>query len=311
MTTFSHIPVMPGVTVDLLNVGTGKTYIDCTLGGGGHSGEILKRLNGCGMLYGIDRDAEAISAAGEALQIYKNFRPVKGNYSDILELMSENGVNNVDGILYDLGVSSHQLDSNERGFSYHNEAPLDMRMDVTSGITAQTVVNTYAENELIKIIREYGEERYASRIARRIIREREIQPIKTTLKLAQIIKQATPIDKRYEGKHPARRTFQAIRIEVNGEIEKLEGALRDAKSLLNKGGRMVVITFHSLEDRIVKQLFREWENPCTCDPKAPVCICGKQPEVKILTRKPVVASEQEQNENPRSRSAKVRAIEKL
>lgn len=311
MTTFRHIPVMLGVTVDLLNVSKGKTYIDCTLGGGGHSGEILKRLNGDGMLYGIDRDAQAISAAREALKGYENFCAVKGNYCDIVQLMREKGVRSAGGILFDLGVSSHQLDSIERGFSYHYEAPLDMRMDASSGITAETVVNTYAENELVKIIRDYGEERYAVRIAHRIVREREKQPIQTTLELAEIIKKATPIDKRYEGKHPARRTFQAIRIEVNGEIEKLEGALTDAKSLLNKGGRMVVITFHSLEDRIVKRLFREWENPCTCDPKAPICVCGKRPEAKTLTRKPIVADESEQNENQRSRSAKIRAIEKL
>jgi 16S rRNA (cytosine1402-N4)-methyltransferase len=226
-------------------------------------------------------------------------------------LLLQQGVTSADGILLDLGVSSHQLNAPERGFSYHNEAPLDMRMDTSAPFAAFDVVNTYPAAELARILREYGEERFANRIASAIVRARDNGPIQTTTQLAEVVRLATPPANRWEGQHPARRSFQAIRIEVNGELSGLRQAIEDAVRLLNPGGRLCVITFHSLEDRIVKQLFRELETPCTCPPKAPICICGKKPVVRILTKKPLIAEQDELDENTRSRSAKLRAIEKL
>ncbi|MDD3921295.1 MAG: 16S rRNA (cytosine(1402)-N(4))-methyltransferase RsmH, partial [Eubacteriales bacterium] len=262
--------------------------------------------------FGIDRDGEAIREAENRLQPYGDaFTAVRGNFFNMKELLFEKGVTAVDGVLLDLGVSSHQLDAPERGFSYHEQAPLDMRMDDRAALSAYDVVNGYSVEELTRVIREYGEERFAYRVANAIAREREATPIKTTTALAEIIKSAIPAANRREGPHPARRTFQALRIEVNGELDGLAKALKSAETLLAPGGRLAVITFHSLEDRIVKQTFRELEHPCTCPPKAPVCVCGKVATSRILTKKPLIPSSEEEQNNPRARSAKLRGIEKL
>ncbi|MDL2234540.1 16S rRNA (cytosine(1402)-N(4))-methyltransferase RsmH [Christensenellaceae bacterium OttesenSCG-928-L17] len=307
-----HAPIMVEEVLALLQVERGGVYVDGTLGGGGHAEAILRNLSEDAKLIGIDRDGEAIQEASERLKGYgSRFQAIRGNFFEIKRLLAGIGISRVDGILLDLGVSSHQLDAAERGFSYHQEAPLDMRMDKDAAVSAHDIVHGYTREELTRIIRDYGEERYAGRIAGAIVRAREAGEIQTTTALAEIIRKATPPDKRWEGQHPARRTFQAIRIEVNGELAGLEQALRDAHSLLNPGGRLAVITFHSLEDRIVKQLFREFENPCICPPKSPVCVCGRKPSGKIRTKKPLTATEQEQMENPRARSAKLRAIEKI
>lgn len=307
-----HAPIMVGEVLALLEPSRGGIFVDGTLGGGGHAEAVLKQLPQGGRLIGIDRDADAIAEASKRLLPYgEAFRAVRGNFFDMRGLLAALEIDRVDGILLDLGVSSHQLDAADRGFSYHMEAPLDMRMDESATLSAHTVVNTYSFEELARILREYGEERYAGRIASAIIKRREQSPIESTTQLAEVVRLATPPAKRWEGQHPARRSFQAIRIEVNGELAGLEQALRDAHGLLAQGGRLAVITFHSLEDRIVKQLFREWEHPCACPPKAPVCTCGKVPSARILNRKPLVAAEQEQQENSRARSAKLRAIEKI
>ncbi|MDL2258201.1 16S rRNA (cytosine(1402)-N(4))-methyltransferase RsmH [Eubacteriales bacterium OttesenSCG-928-K08] len=311
MSTY-HTPIMAQEVLDLLLPERGGTFADGTLGGTGHAQLVLERLPKGSKLYGIDRDGDAIQNAQETLRAYADsFVAIRGNFFNMKELLQKEGVSAIDGALLDLGVSSHQLDEAERGFSYHQEAPLDMRMDTSASFSAYDVVNGYETQELAKIIREYGEERYAGRIAGAIVRERELQPIKTTTRLSEIVCKATPPDKRFAGQHPARRTFQAIRIEVNGELAGLENAIREIQSILRPGGRFCIITFHSLEDRIVKQLFKEWESPCVCPPKSPVCVCGKVPTAKILTKKPLIASEQEQADNPRARSAKLRAIEKL
>ena len=306
-----HAPIMVEEVLTLLAPGRGGVFVDGTLGGGGHAEAVLNMLPSGSRLFGIDRDGEAIAEASKRLSTFGDrFRALRGNFFDMTRLLKEQGIEKVDGILMDLGVSSHQLDAPERGFSYHNEAPLDMRMDETAGFTAYDVVNTYPAERLARILREYGEERYAMRIANAIVRERQKAPVSSTTRLAEIVRMATPAQNRWEGQHPARRAFQAIRIEVNGELEGLEKALDDAVGLLNPDGRLCVITFHSLEDRIAKQTFKTLENPCTCPPKAPICTCNKKPVVRILTRKPVVAGEEELKENARSRSAKLRAIEK-
>lgn len=312
MSSGYHAPIMVSEILSLLEPERGGIFIDGTLGGGGHAQAVLERLPAGGRLYGIDRDADAIAEATRRLTHFSDvFTAIRGNFFDMKTLLLQRDIPAVDGILLDLGVSSHQLDAPERGFSYHNEAPLDMRMDTSAPLTAYDVVNTYPAPELARIFREYGEERFAGRIASTIVRQRANGPICSTIQLAEIIKMATPAANRWEGQHPARRSFQAIRIEVNGELSGLRQALADAVELLDAGGRLCVITFHSLEDRIAKQLFRELENPCTCPPKAPICICGKKPIVRILTKKPVTAQQQELEENARSRSAKLRAIEKL
>jgi len=309
--TAYHAPIMVDEVLSLLGPRRGGVYVDGTLGGGGHAEAVLKALPAGGRLYGIDRDAEAVAEASERLAAFQNsFTAVKGNFFDMRSLLHGKGIDAVDGILLDLGVSSHQLDAAGRGFSYHNEAPLDMRMDGSAPLSAYEVVNGYPAEELTRILREYGEERFAFRIASAIVREREREPIRSTTRLAEIVKAATPPDKRYLGQHPARRTFQAIRIEVNGELAGLGQALLDAVDLLKPGGRICVITFHSLEDVIVKQTFKTLENPCTCPPKAPVCTCGKLPVVRILTKKPITAGEEELAANNRARSAKLRAAEK-
>lgn len=309
--TAYHAPIMVEEVLSLLAPGRGGVYVDGTLGGGGHSEAILRLLPPGGRLYGIDRDAEAIAEASARLASFDSFTAIKGNFFNMRSLLGEKGVAAVDGILLDLGVSSHQINEASRGFSYHNEAPLDMRMDTTAPLSAYDVVNTYPVETLARILREYGEERYSFRIASAIVREREKEPIRTTTRLAEIVKYATPPDKRYQGQHPARRAFQAVRIEVNSELAGLREALEDAMALLNPGGRLCVITFHSLEDFIAKDLFRTMEHPCTCPPKSPVCICGKTPVVRVLTRKPILPGPDELEANTRSHSAKLRAAEKL
>ena len=311
MTQFHHVPIMLSEVMELLRPERGGLFVDGTLGGGGHSEGILSRLS-YGRLYGIDRDGNAIAAASARLAPFGDkFKAIRGNFFDMKELLMAEGVSGVDGILLDLGVSSHQLDTPERGFSYHEDAPLDMRMDDRAALSAYDVVNGYGVEELAGIIKDYGEERFAFRVANAIVREREKQPINSTVQLAEIIKSAIPAANRREGPHPARRTFQAIRIEVNGELAELGRAIEDAHDLLNPGGILAVITFHSLEDRIVKQAFKKFENPCTCDPRAPMCTCGKVPTAKILTKKPLVPSDKELEINPRSRSSKLRVIQKL
>lgn len=304
-----HIPIMLEQVVNLLEPERGGVFVDGTLGGGGHARALLERLPAGSRLFGIDRDTDALSAAGRKLtQFGDSFTPIHGNFFHMRELLKAYGVLRIDGALLDLGVSSYQLDTPERGFSYHDDAPLDMRMDLSSQFNAYDVINGYEERELAAIIRDYGEERFAGRIARAVARERNKRPIQSTCELAQIIKAAIPAANRREGPHPARRTFQAVRIEVNGELKGLGEAVTDAARLLSPGGVLAVITFHSLEDRIVKQAFRTMENPCICSPKAPVCVCGRKSEARVLTKKPLTATERELRDNPRSRSAKLRAI---
>ena len=309
MCEFSHVTVLANETVDLINVRPGGLYVDFTLGGGGHTGLMLSR--GAAVI-GIDRDASAIEACRERFKAYgEKFIPVHDNFRNIENILHKAGFGRPDGIVADLGVSSPQLDKPERGFSYMHDAPLDMRMDPTGGITARDVVNGYSEDELFRVISQYGEERWASRIAKFIDRRRRLRPIETTFELVDIIKAAVPAGARKDGPHPAKRTFQAIRIEVNGELDILEGAVKDGVSALKKGGRMAVITFHSLEDRIVKSAFAQLEKGCTCPSDFPVCVCGKKPQVRVLTRKPIVPSERELAVNPRARSSKLRAAEKI
>lgn len=306
---FKHIPVMLEPCMELLGLDRHPdgVFVDGTLGGGGHTQEILSRTRG--KVLGIDRDWEALRAAGERLAPFGDrFVPLHGNYANIASLLHEAGYDSMDGMLMDLGVSSYQLDNPERGFSFHTDAPLDMRMDQTAPLTAEIVLNTYSEKELARIISLYGEEKWAVRIAKFIVAAR---PLHTTMDLVRVIDAAVPAAERRKVSHPARRTFQAIRIEVNSELSLLEPALRDAVSCLKPGGRLVVITFHSLEDRIVKQTFHNLQYPCTCPPKAPVCICGKKPQGFVVTRKPVLPTKEECEINPRSHSAKVRAFEKI
>jgi len=309
---FSHIPVLLNETLEFLAPERGGIFVDGTLGGGGHAEAVLTRLPQTGRLIGIDRDWEAVHAAGDRLSSFGDrFTALHGNFFEMKALLSEIGVSEVNGILLDLGVSSHQLDTQERGFSYKTDAPLDMRMDQGARLSAKDIVNTYAESELARIFFAYGEERFSRRIAEKICRAREQYPIETTLQLAQIVREAIPGKYRNEPQHPARRMFQALRIEVNSELAGLDQAVEQACDLLQKGGRLCIITFHSLEDRIVKQAFRRFENPCTCPPSAPICICGKTPKAKILTKKPLTASAEEEAQNSRSTSAKLRCIEKI
>ena len=292
--------------IEYLNIQPNGIYLDGTLGGAGHSSEILKRLED-GLLIGMDLDDVALEYSKEKLEaIGGNFALAKGNFSNIKVLLDELEIDGLDGVLLDLGVSSYQLDTPERGFSYHEDAPLDMRMDQKQSLTAKTIVNTYSQEKLEQIIKEYGEERWAKRIAEFIV---EFRPIDTTLELVDVIKKAVPAGAR-DDKHPAKRTFQALRIAVNGELDSIEKTIKDAVSVLNPGGRLVILTFHSLEDRIVKQTFKELERDCICPPEFPVCTCDKQKEVKILTRKPILPSYKELQFNNRSHSAKLRAVEK-
>lgn len=306
---FHHISVLLNECIDNLNIRPDGIYVDGTMGGGGHSLEIAKRLT-TGRLICIDQDPNAHEAAGKRLAEYKDrITFVRDNFGNIANILDSLGIEKIDGMLLDIGVSSHQLDEAERGFSYQQDAPLDMRMNPDRPFSAYDVVNGYDEDELDRVIFTYGEERWARRIAQFIVKEREAKPIETTGELVDIIKKAVPKGARKDGPHPAKRTFQAIRIEVNGELEVLQRAIDDVAARLAVGGRLCIITFHSLEDRIVKEAFRKQENPCICPPQFPVCVCGKKPLGRVITRKPILPSKEELEENPRSRSAKLRVLE--
>lgn len=308
---FRHKSVLLNETVDNLNVRPGGIYVDGTLGGGGHSYEIARRLQGEGRLIGIDQDEDAIKAAGQRLEEFGDLVTiVRDNYCNIKAVLDSLNIEKVDGIMLDLGVSSYQLDTAQRGFSYMEDAPLDMRMDKRQQITAEDIVNDYSEMELFHIIRDYGEDKFAKNIAKHIVREREKKHIRTTLELAEIIKGAIPMKVRVNGGHPAKRTFQAIRIELNKELEVLKNSIDTMIDLLNEDGRLCIITFHSLEDRIVKTGFRRNENPCTCPPDFPVCVCGNVSKGKVITRKPILPSDDEIEENKRSKSSKLRVFER-
>jgi len=308
---FSHKPVMLNEVITMLNIKNGGVYVDGTLGGGGHSEAILSHSSPDGKLIGIDRDTDAIAAASLRLAQYKDRTTfVHSNFNEINKVLEDLGIEKIDGCLLDLGVSSYHLDTPARGFSYNHNAPLDMRMDRAQYLSAHNILNEYSEKELSRIIRDYGEEQWAARIAQYIVLERQHGAINTTGELVEIIKKAIPIRARRTGPHPAKRTFQAIRIEVNDELTILEKTVRDICNKLNSGGRLCVITFHSLEDRIIKRVMQNLANPCDCPPKAPMCICGKKPQVKLLS-KAVTPSEEEIEENSRCKSAKLRTMEKL
>ncbi len=311
MSNPKHISVLLDECIENLNIKPDGIYVDGTLGMGGHSEQILKRLT-TGRLIGIDRDESAIARAGERLKEYSHkLTLVHSNFCDVATVLDDLGIDGVDGMLFDLGVSSPQLDESERGFSYMNDAPLDMRMDNTSALTAWNVVNEWAEDELVRILRDYGEERFARRIAGRIVEHRSEKPIETTLELVDIIKSAMPAAALREKQHPAKRSFQAIRIAVNDELGAVEQMMKTAPDKLNKGGRLCVISFHSLEDRIVKTSIAARENGCTCPREAPICVCGFVQTLKSVHRKPIIPGEEELKENPRSRSAKLRVAEKV
>lgn len=309
---FQHEPVLLQETLQWMNVQKNGVYCDGTLGGGGHSEAILRASDGTAVLYGIDRDETAIRAATERLRCFSGFHAIQGNFHDGKELLREAGADALDGVLLDLGVSSPQLDTPERGFSYHTDAPLDMRMDRSTGRTAAEFLNTESEAEIARVIRDYGEEKWAVRIARMICEHREKKPMKTTFDLVEAVDAAIPkaVRRRDDG-HPARRTFQAVRIAVNDELAPLEQALKDFTDCLKPGGRICVITFHSLEDRIVKNCFRSLEHPCICPPKAPICTCGRKPSLKVLAGGAVAPTAEETERNPRARSAKLRVAEKV
>ena len=308
---FSHYSVMLPQCMEGLNIKPDGIYVDGTLGGGGHSYEICKRLSDKGRLIGIDQDEDAIAAATKRLADFKDqVTIVRSNYEAMKDVLHDLGIERVNGITLDLGVSSYQLDAAERGFSYREDAPLDMRMDNRQEVTAATVVNEYTESELFQVIRKYGEDKFAKNIAKHIVAAREKKPIATTGELTEIIRGAIPMKIQATGGHPAKRTFQAIRIELNKELDVLRDSLDGMIDLLNDGGRICIITFHSLEDRIVKTIFRKNENPCTCPPDFPVCVCGKKSKGQVITRKPILPSEEEMEENPRSKSAKLRIFER-
>lgn len=307
---YKHKSVLLDESIDGLCIKPDGIYVDATLGGGGHTYEILKRATQ-GKVIGIDQDDYAIERAKEKLKDYNNFIPVKNNFSNIKEILNELNIDKIDGIIFDLGVSSFQLDIPERGFSYNYDMPLDMRMDKNQTTTARYIVNGYEEQELSRILWEYGEEKWAARIAKFIVQEREHEFIETTGQLVTIIKKAIPKQVRQEGSHPAKRTFQAIRIEVNRELEILENTIKDAVESLNPGGRICVITFHSLEDRIIKNAFTDLYKDCICPPEFPKCICDHRRKLKIITRKPIVPSNEELDENRRAHSAKLRIGERV
>ena len=308
---FKHTSVLLQETVDGLKVKPDGIYVDGTLGGGGHSYEICKRLGAKGSIVGIDQDAAAIEAAGNRLKDFgEKVTIVRSNYCDMKSRLQELGIYKVDGIVLDLGVSSYQLDTAERGFSYREDAPLDMRMDTRQPMTARDIVNDYSQKELCRVIRDYGEDKFAANIAKHIVMARSKAPIETTGQLTEVIRAAIPMKYQKKSGHPAKRTFQAIRIELNRELEVLRDSLDDMIDLLNPGGRLCIITFHSLEDRIVKSAFRKNENPCTCPPDFPVCVCGKVSKGSIVTRKPILPSEEELEYNSRSKSAKLRIFER-
>lgn len=310
---FSHVSVLAAEVIEALAPERGGIFVDCTAGGGGHSFEIAKRLPEGSRLICLDRDDDAIEACSKRLAPYSDkVTIVKSNFRNIASALDMLGIEKIDGVMWDLGVSSHQLDEGERGFSYSKEAPLDMRMDRTEAKSAYDVVNFESAEYLTKIIRDYGEERFAGRIASAICDRRNTKPIETTLELADIVTKAIPAAVRMkEAQNPARRTFQAIRIEVNGELDAIEPSIRDATDRLKSGGRLAVITFHSLEDRITKEAFKNLSTGCTCPPEFPICVCNKKPTVKLLSKKPIIPCQKEQDENPRSRSAKLRTAEKI
>lgn len=309
---FNHKSVLLNETIENLNIKPEGIYVDGTLGGGGHSYEIAKRLNGKGRLIGIDQDKEAIMAATQRLEEFKDkVSIVKSNYCNMGQVLRELGISKVDGIILDLGVSSYQLDTPQRGFSYNEDAPLDMRMDTDNPLTAKDIVNGYSIDELTKIIKDYGEDRFARNIAKHIVSAREKAPINTTFELNEIIKAAIPAKVRQTGGHPSKRTFQAIRIELNRELDVLKDTLEQMIDLLNPEGRICIITFHSLEDRIVKTIFKDMENPCVCPPQFPVCVCGKESKGNVVTRKPIIPSLEELEYNKRSKSSKLRVFERV
>ena len=308
---FKHTSVLLEETVDGLNIKPDGIYVDGTLGGGGHAYEVCSRLGSKGRFIGIDQDEAAIEAAGARLRDFgERVTIVRSNYCDMKSQLQKLGIDKVDGIVLDLGVSSYQLDTAERGFSYRVDAPLDMRMDRRQEMTAKDIVNDYSEMDLFRIIRDYGEDKFAKNIAKHIVMEREKGPIETTGQLIEIIKRAIPMKFQKTAGHPAKRTFQAIRIELNRELEVLKNTLDDMIDLLNKDGRICIITFHSLEDRIVKSIFKKNEDPCTCPSHFPVCVCGNESKGKVVTRKPILPSEEELEANSRSKSAKLRIFER-
>ena len=308
---FKHKSVLLNETVDALNIRPDGIYVDGTLGGAGHSYEICRRLSPKGRLIGIDQDEAAIKAATEHLGEFRDrVTIIRSNYCEMKQQLNRLGVTSVDGIMLDLGVSSYQLDTADRGFTYREDAPLDMRMDQRQSKTARDIVNEYSEMELYRVIRDYGEDKFAKNIAKHIVQARQKKSLETTGELIQVIKAAIPMKVRAVGGHPAKRTFQAIRIELNNELGVLEDSLDDMIELLNDEGRLCIITFHSLEDRIVKNRFRENENPCTCPREFPVCVCGKKSKGRVITRKPILPGEIELEENPRSKSAKLRVFER-
>lgn len=307
---FKHTSVLLWETINHLNIKPDGIYVDGTLGGGGHSFHICEKLSENGRLIGIDQDEDAIKAAGKRLEPFSDrVTIVRNNYCNMKAALLELGIEKVDGIVLDLGVSSYQLDTVERGFSYKYDTALDMRMDTRQALTAKDIVNEYSEMELFRIIRDYGEDQFAKNIAKHIVLERQKTPIETTFQLNEIIKASIPAKFRQNG-HPSKKTFQAIRIECNRELEVLKDTMEDMVSLLNEGGRLCIITFHSLEDRIVKSAFKKFENPCECPPGFPVCVCGKKPLGKVISKKPILPSDEEMKENSRSKSAKLRVFEK-
>lgn len=308
---FSHKSVLLEETIEGLNIKPEGIYVDGTLGGGGHALEVVKRLGDKGRFFGIDQDEAAIEAASERLSDYRDkITLIHDNYENAVLRLREKGISGVDGIVLDLGVSSYQLDTVERGFSYKYDTALDMRMDRRQPLSAREIVNDYSQKELARIIRDYGEDKFANNIAKHIVAEREKEEIKTTFQLNEIIKGAIPAKMRETGGHPSKRTFQAIRIECNRELEVLKNSLEEMIAFLNPGGRICIITFHSLEDRIVKSAFKKQENPCICPPEFPVCMCGRQPLGKVITRKPVTPADEEKERNSRSKSAKLRIFER-
>ena len=309
---FKHISVLSQETIEQLNIKPDGIYVDGTLGGGGHAYEVASRLGETGSIIGIDQDEAAINAAGARLKDFgEKVTIVRSNYCEMKSRLQELGIDKVDGIVLDLGVSSYQLDTAERGFSYREDAPLDMRMDQRQEMTARDIVNDYSERELFRVIRDYGEDKFAKNIAKHIVAAREKQPIETTGQLTEIIRQSIPMKFQKKSGHPAKRTFQAIRIELNRELDVLRETLDDMIDLLNPGGRLCIITFHSLEDRIVKSAFRKNEDPCTCPKDFPVCVCGNVSKGSIVTRKPILPSEEELEYNSRSKSAKLRIFERV
>ncbi|MDO5519508.1 MAG: 16S rRNA (cytosine(1402)-N(4))-methyltransferase RsmH [bacterium] len=309
---FKHYSVLLEETIDNLDIKKNGIYVDGTLGGAGHAFHVCSQLGEDGRFIGIDQDEDAIRASSKRLEQFGDIVTiVRSNYCNMKQVVNDLGIDKVDGIVLDLGVSSYQLDTAERGFTYREDAPLDMRMDNRNDMTARDIVNDYSEYDLYRIIRDYGEDKFAKNIAKHIVRMREEKPIETTFELIEAIKAAIPMKVRMNTGHPAKKTFQAIRIELNKELDVLKNTLRDMVELLNPGGRICIITFHSLEDRIVKTIFRECENPCTCPPQFPVCVCGKKSLGKVITRKPILPSEEELEVNSRSKSAKLRVFKRV